>query len=163
MLLKDIQPDLRLTVSDKRAGILHNLTERFRNYHHRQPEKIVTDVTDEEILKKQLKGRTFDHIICDVPCSGSGTWARTPEQAFFFKELSLDRYTTWQQQITVNAFRYLKKGGRMIYITCSVFEKENEAVIRYFLQHSSAALISSRLINGINNKADSMFIAVLQK
>ena len=84
LLLKDIQADVQLTVSDKRATILHNLSERFQLYHHQQPEKMIVDAANTHALHQKFGKRKFDHIICDVPCSGSGTWARTPEQLYFF-------------------------------------------------------------------------------
>ena len=98
-----------------------------------------------------------------MPCSGSGTWARTPEQLYFFKEERIDQYATLQTQIASNTIEYLKTGGRIIYITCSVFKKENEDVVNELIKQFSLRAISMELINGVQRKADSMFVAVLKK
>jgi 16S rRNA (cytosine967-C5)-methyltransferase len=55
--------------------------------------------------------------------------------------------------------RYLKTGGRLFYITCSVFKKENEDVVDEITKETGLKLIRSSLINGISIQADSMFIA----
>ncbi len=163
LLLKDLEPTVQLTVTDIRQSILHNLQERIRNYGHTAPSAYVTDVTDNEKLEQTLKGKLFDNIICDAPCSGSGTWARTPEQAFFFDPMSLTRFTHLQEGIATNVAQYLKPGGRLIYITCSVFEAENENVVATVVTNTGLQLIESKLINGVEIKADSMFVAVLRK
>lgn len=161
LLLKDINSSVRLTVSDMRESILHNLHDRFRLYHHVQPVARLTNVTDKAELSKTLQGQTFDNIICDAPCSGSGTWARTPEQLYFFKPETLQKFTQLQQDIATNVAQFLKPGGKLFYITCSVFENENEDVIREIIRNTALALMESKLINGISIKADSMYIAVL--
>jgi len=57
----------------------------------------------------------------------------------------------------------IKPGGLLVYITCSVFEAENEAVVESIAAKSGIQLLHSELINGIEHQADSMFIAVLRK
>lgn len=160
LLLHDLQPKIKLTVSDKRDTILHNLKTRFELYNKPAPERLVTDVADASSLKKQLKDRLFDNIICDVPCSGSGTWARTPEQLHFFDVEKIQSFAGLQKQIAENAAAYLKPGGRLIYITCSVFKDENENVCEAI---NGLTVESMKLINGIADGADSMFVAVLKK
>lgn len=163
LLLKDKEPSVHLTVSDKRASILHNLTERFKLYGHKAPEHFVADVANSNALQKIFKAVSFQNIICDVPCTGSGTWARTPEQLYFFKEEYLREFSEKQKLITTNVLPYLQAGGRIIYITCSVFKEENEDVVNYILKNHQLVLEKKMLINGIADKADSMFVAVLKK
>ena len=161
LLLKDMEPGVRLTVSDKRESIIHNLQQRFRQYRYELPVAHVTDVTNKEQLAKSLGGKQFDNIICDAPCSGSGTWARTPEQLYFFDPCTIDKFSSLQKTIAVNVSCHLKKGGRLIYITCSVFHRENEAVVAEVTKETGMKLIQQQLINGIGIKADSMFVAIL--
>lgn len=163
LLLKDLQPKVRLTVSDKRASILHNLSERFKLYGRKAPEQIILDMTDDAGVKVAMQGRTFDNIICDVPCSGSGTWARTPEQLYFFEEELIGQFAALQRTIASNALQYLKPGGHMVYITCSVFRQENEDVIDMLSNIRGITIVEKQLINGIALKADSMFVAVLER
>jgi 16S rRNA (cytosine967-C5)-methyltransferase len=109
-----------------------------------------------------LANRRFDHIIADVPCSGSGTWARTPEQLYYFDAASLHSFSQRQKEIAHNALRYLRaNGGTFTYITCSVFAEENERVVADILEkNSSIKLVQQKLINGVASGADSMFVAV---
>ncbi|MCD6063434.1 MAG: methyltransferase [Flavipsychrobacter sp.] len=163
LLLKDITGDIALTVSDKRETIIHNLLQRFQQYHHNTPDAHVFDLTNEEGLKDSMAGKEFDSIIADVPCTGSGTWARTPEQLYFFKQAAIDEIAKLQTTIAVNASKLLKPGGNFFYITCSVFKKENEMVVENIMQQTGMTLREQQLINGIGQKADSMFITVLKK
>jgi 16S rRNA (cytosine967-C5)-methyltransferase len=163
LLVKDIAPSASLCVSDVRKSILDNLAERFHLYGHPIPERLLVSVADPIQTKSVLGNRTFDHIIADVPCSGSGTWARTPEQLYFFDPSLLASFSDRQQQIAKNAVKYLNVGGTFVYITCSVFEAENEMVVQSILQeNASLKLIEQRIINGLGIGADSMFVAVLK-
>jgi 16S rRNA (cytosine967-C5)-methyltransferase len=163
LLLKDMEPSVKLAVSDIRDTILHNLRERFRGYGHQAPVTYTTNVSDAKALAATLKGAHFDNIICDVPCSGSGTWARTPEQMYFFDPKEVGRFSDLQTTIATNVAKYLKPGGRLIYITCSVFDEENQKVVNAVVEKTHLKCISSGIINGIGIKADSMFAAVLEK
>lgn len=163
LLLKDKFPDTKLTVSDKRASILHNLEKRFQLYGHTKPVSYVADVANEANLNNVLGDKTFSHIICDVPCTGSGTWARTPEQLYYFEEQQATIIPALQATIATNASKRLQAGGTLYYITCSVFEAENEAVVKQVQEKTGLQLQEWQLINGIEKKADSMFIAVLKK
>ncbi|HXS35971.1 MAG TPA: hypothetical protein VN721_04685 [Flavipsychrobacter sp.] len=163
LLLKDMEPSVQLTVSDKRESILHNLKKRFAQYNHVTPISYIMDVADKGQLKKHIGNMKFDGIICDVPCSGSGTWARTPEQLYFPDTAAIDDFSSLQQRIAVNVSDYLKSSGRLIYITCSVLKEENENNVTRILNETDLQLEEQKLINGIEQAADSMFIAVLKK
>lgn len=163
LLLKDMEPGIKQVATDIRQSILHNLKERFKLYGLTPPAMHVADAADAASLEERLGNTRFDHIICDVPCSGSGTWARTPEQLYFFDEAKQRRYPILQRSIATNAVRYLKPGGTLYYITCSVFAEENEAIITHLIQTTGLQPEQQQLINGIPLKADSMFVSVLRK
>lgn len=164
LLLKDIEPTVQLSVSDTRGSILHNLQERFRLYRHNKPQQYVVDATNALALQQALTNKRFQRIICDVPCTGSGTWARTPEQLYFFSAALIEEYAERQKKIARNAALYLQEGGKLVYITCSIFRQENEAVVEWLLANNDKLeLKSMQLINGIAQKADSMFVAVIMK
>jgi 16S rRNA (cytosine967-C5)-methyltransferase len=163
LLLTDINENIHLTVSDKRETIIQNLLQRFQQYHFASPETHIMDVSDPVVVKNQMQGKAFDHIICDAPCTGSGTWARTPEQLYFFNAKLLNEIPQLQKNIAVTAAAYLKQGGSLIYITCSVFRDENEKVVEQIMQQTGLQLKEMHLLNGISQKADSMFITVLEK
>lgn len=162
LLLVDACPGVQLTVSDKRRSILNNLEERFKLYALKKPRVFVADAAMEQQVATVAKGSPFHNIISDVPCSGSGTWARTPEQLHFFRPQDLSAFPPLQQQIAINVSRQLQKGGRLLYITCSVFRQENEDVVNAIVNSTGLQVQQMLLINGTGHRADSMFIAVLQ-
>ena len=156
ILLKDKVPAAQLTVSDIRVSILKNLQQRFRLAGIHSYQSFVADLSSPTFSCDQL----FDLIICDAPCSGSGTWGRTPEQLRFFNLEKINHYTHLQKNISLNASKSLKKGGFFLYITCSVFEKENEGIVNYLLEKSSLRLVSYQYYTGFDKKADTLFAAL---
>lgn len=164
LLAKDAAPDATLCVSDVRKTILDNLAERFALYGYPIPERLILSADSALQTKKLLGERKFQHIIADVPCSGSGTWARTPEQLYFFEPTTLPDFSKRQKEIANNALQYLENGGTFVYITCSVFAAENEEVLQDILDNNpQLALVKSNLICGAEIGADSMFVAVFEK
>ena len=76
----------------------------------------------------------FDGVLCDVPCSGFGTISENPDIKLFRKEGDLASLRGAQQGILDACSRYVKRGGRLYYSTCSVFEEENDGVVGEFLK-----------------------------
>ncbi|MEQ1438421.1 RsmB/NOP family class I SAM-dependent RNA methyltransferase [Fontimonas sp. SYSU GA230001] len=74
---------------------------------------------------------TFDAVLVDAPCSGSGTWRRQPEARL--KPLDLAALAATQRQILDRAATWVRPGGRLVYATCSLLRAENEAVVEAFL------------------------------
>jgi 16S rRNA (cytosine967-C5)-methyltransferase len=118
----------------------------------------VVDLTYPFEIKKQ-----FDFVFADVPCSGSGTWGRTPEQLQYFKPADLNKYTQLQTQIVQNITPAIKKEGYLLFATCSVFEKENEQNIATLLATGKFKLIAQQYFKGYEQQADTLFGALLQK
>lgn len=156
ILLHDLFPKVQITVSDIRESILLNLRNRFKRAGIQQYGSFVADVS----LENFRANKKYDVIICDAPCSGSGTWGRTPEQLTFFTKDKIDHYANLQKSIAVNAGKSVKPGGAFVYITCSVFKKENEEVVEYILQNTSLQLISQQYFKGYAEKADTLFTAL---
>ena len=71
----------------------------------------------------------YDLILCDAPCSGTGTLARNPEIRYRLNEDELKRQNSRQVAILSSLMRGLKPGGRLLYSTCSLEPEENEAVV----------------------------------
>lgn len=82
-------------------------------------------------LKRQ-KG-TFDIVLLDVPCSGTGTWRRNPDMRWRTYGPSLEELKTIQTEIIEKASPCVKPGGILVYATCSLLEDENERQIERFL------------------------------
>jgi 16S rRNA (cytosine967-C5)-methyltransferase len=161
LLLHDIEPKVQLLVSDVRENSLHNLDERFQAAGIRKYQKKVLDLLQNN--EQDLHDYAFDGIILDAPCSGSGTWGRTPEMLYHFEEHKIDFFSGLQKNIAARVVKYLKPGKVLIYITCSVFRKENEEVIEQLLATQPLKLESMQSITGYKDKADTMFIARLIK
>lgn len=160
MMAYDLDSTIDLTVSDVRESILFNLQKRFKEAGIKRYRSFITDLTKSI---SNVKLPVFDLIICDAPCSGSGTWGRTPEQLYYFKKSRIDQYASLQKKIVSNIIPRLKPGGYFLYITCSVFKKENEEVVELIKKDFSLELVKMKVVRGYDKKADTMFAALLQK
>jgi len=80
------------------------------------------------------KGLEFDRILTDVPCSGFGTLRKNPDLKWKKEGKDLRRLSELQSSILKNAAQYVKKGGILVYSTCTVFHEENEEVAERFLR-----------------------------
>jgi 16S rRNA (cytosine967-C5)-methyltransferase len=161
ILAFDILNNIDLTVSDVRKSILINLEKRFATAGIRHYNSFIADLTDNAQLN--LHHSSFDMIITDVPCSGSGTWSRTPEQLYFFDPKEIDRYSKLQKKIVDNVVTHLKPGSFLLYCTCSVFKKENEQMVQYIKDQHLLHLQKMELLTGYHMKADTLFAALFQK
>lgn len=163
LLLKDRYPEAMVISTDIRASILHNLKERATLYGHKLVQTKVVDSSDMKAIEKAFNG-TFDWVISDVPCSGSGTWARTPEQFYFFRPEQLQQFSELQWSIARNTCRKVKPGGYFLYITCSVFSAENEEVVQRLLQsYPDMELVANQVLNGMEMQADCMYAALMKR
>lgn len=159
ILAFDMLNNIKFTVSDVRVSIIQNLKPRFKKAGIKNYISFVADITN---IKSVMHDSKFDLIICDAPCTGSGTWSRTPEQLYFFQPDKTEAYASLQKKIVNTAATYLKQGGYFLYITCSVFKKENEEAIDYLIHQSKHTLIKMELLTGYDKKADTMFAALLR-
>jgi 16S rRNA (cytosine967-C5)-methyltransferase len=160
ILLLDKCRNIDLTVSDIRESIIKNLHQRFTLYGYASKYvSLVADASNEGLKMS----RTFDGIICDAPCSGAGTWNSSPEQYYFFNEQKLQDFHNKQTAILKNVIRFAKQNGKIYFITCSVFNYENQAVLNEILQDDSIQLINQQLIKGGHFRGDHLFIAELLK
>lgn len=114
--------------SDRRrlAPIHDRLTRAgVRNVQVRTP-RPNSDVLDD--LEKRM-----DLVLVDAPCTGTGTWRRNPDAKWRIRPGSLAERNKDQALVLASASRYVKAGGRLAYITCSVLEEENTDQIEAFL------------------------------
>lgn len=102
----------------KRAGA-HNVTRRVL-------------ATESDKWVKRSKG-SYDRVLVDAPCSGTGTWRRNPDAKWRLTTTDVNELATLQSSILRSAARLLKVGGRLTYATCSLLPEENEMRIDAFL------------------------------
>ena len=157
LLLHSLEPDIKLVVSDIRESILSNLDERFQQAGLRKYQKKVMDLTENN--EQLLYNYEFDGIILDAPCSGSGTWGRTPEMISQFEIHKTDFFKRLQQAIVRNVAKHLKPDKPLIYITCSAFKAENEDAVNFITKELGLKLEEMKVLTGYENKADTMFVA----
>ena len=89
---------------------------------------------------------SFDKILLDAPCSGSGTM--NVFEKSFSKEL-IERSSKVQEELLTKALKILKPGGEMVYSTCSILEQENEKILKKVLSKFNAEIIPIQLFEGI--------------
>ena len=157
-MVKDKLGNLELTVSDIRESVLANLRKRFS----------VAGLSNYQVVHKDLTLPTgidsqFVLVIADVPCTGSGTWSRSPEQLYYFQETSLQNFSQLQKKICGNVIPAITPGGYFLYITCSVFRAENEFVIEFLRSNFGLKYIQGGIIAGYREKADTMYGCLLQR
>lgn len=158
ILAYDILARVQLTVSDIRRLIIENLKKRFERAGIRKYQAFVHDVASFNIHQT-----AFNLILCDAPCSGSGTWARTPEQLYFFTKEKIGEYASLQKKILGNVVNSVADNGYLLYITCSVFKQENEEMVAFIEGSNGMSLVQKNLLEGYRGKADTMFAALFQK
>lgn len=152
LLLLSKSNQLNLLCSDSRESILKNLKTRISRIGF-QPEIKVID------LSRSLKlNSSFNGIICDAPCSGSGTWKRNPEELFFFTPEKLENYTLLQKKILHNGINNRDNKTNFLYITCSVFASENE----HQLSTHNELLFENNFLNYFDEGGNALFASVIK-
>jgi len=159
ILLTDLYPGCRLTVSDIRESILKNLSTRFRDAGIEPAHLFSADLTDQNDIPRQ----SFNFIVADLPCTGSGTWSRTPEALYYFNPETISNYRQRQERILSNIIMRLKPNGILVYITCSVFADENERMSAKLLELGNMKLDKQAILDGYSEAADSMYAARFMK
>ena len=157
ILVHDLYPELNITVSDIRDSILRNLRSRFAKAGIKNYQAFLTDLTRDYPPDAAANA---DLILADVPCTGSGTWSRTPEELWFFNPQRIDQYAEIQKKILGHIAPRLLPGAWLVYSTCSVFKKENEEMAA-LIRDTSHGLKQDKMenIKGYDERADSMFAA----
>jgi 16S rRNA (cytosine967-C5)-methyltransferase len=93
-------------------------------------------VTAEEALGTHLSG--MDLVLVDAPCTGSGTWRRRPDAKWRLTDRQLDVRRKEQADILDRASRYVRPGGTLAYVTCSLFREENNDQVEAFRTRNPA-------------------------
>jgi len=158
ILMFDTMSNIRMHVSDVRESILYNADKRLQESGIRPASVQEIDLTQAFEIKKP-----FDFVFADVPCSGSGTWGRTPEQMAYFTEPQLNKYTKLQSQILHNIIPTVKLNGHLLFATCSVYKDENEKNIETLLATGKFKVVKQKYFIGYEQQADTLFGALLEK
>ncbi|MBR7072289.1 MAG: 16S rRNA (cytosine(967)-C(5))-methyltransferase RsmB, partial [Eubacterium sp.] len=104
-----------------------------------------------------------DRILCDVPCSGFGIIRRKPEIRYKLLDSVADLPELQYKILSVSSL-YLKKGGRIVYSTCTLNKKENEKVVQRFLSDNEGySLIEEKTLFPEPDGGDGFYYAVMEK
>jgi 16S rRNA C967 or C1407 C5-methylase (RsmB/RsmF family) len=111
---------------------------------------------------KKLFGK-MDWVLVDVPCTGTGTLRRNPDQKEKINAQMLEELVAKQRMIVAEATRYLKPTGRLVYATCSILPEENQAQVEFFLNTLPLALENFSISLLPEADHDGFFVAVFTK
>ena len=140
------------------------------------------DVKNLEIIE-EVGDRDYDRFVVDAPCSGTGTWRRSPDAKYRLTPETLKELNKTQAELLEKAFNHIRRGGRVVYITCSILRDENEDIIETFLsRHVDAAPVNLRHLwedkldgrypgqddfmlrmNPLLTRTDGFFVCILEK
>jgi len=151
-------PEVNFLLTDNRVSVLENAQIRLRK----------AQVKNYKIQQLDLKktpsfNNIFDGIVADVPCSGSGTWSRSPENMWNFDESKIDDFAKLQLNIIKKVIPFLKVDGLLLYITCSAFAGENELNAKLLSSDCNLTLIQQKVFHGYSHHADTMFGCLFRK
>ena len=105
----------------------------------------------------------YDMVLCDAPCSGSGTWRRTPEAKWRLTRERLAALTKLQSEILPAAAALVAPGGQLVYATCSLLKAENEDRVDAFLRTVPGwTLVGTRRFD-VTDGGDGFFLAQLMR
>jgi 16S rRNA (cytosine967-C5)-methyltransferase len=107
----------------------------------------------------------MDLVFVDAPCTGSGVWRRHPDAKWRLAPEQLARRMAEQDNALIAASAFVKPGGRLIYVTCSVFAEENEDRLAVFMTNHPdfAPLVPHRRLTPRTDGTDAFFIASLSR
>ena len=123
---------------------------------------IINTETNDATKYKAEYNEKFDKILLDVPCMGIGVIKRKPDIKWHRKPEDLKVISKVQYEILENCSKYVKKGGTIIYSTCSILEKENHGIIQKFLEKNPIYTTTEIKIEP-TEKQDGFYIAKLIK
>jgi len=157
LLLADRFPNASFLLTDLRTTSLQNAEVRLNKAAFRNYKTLQADLTGDLNL-----GEKFNVIIADVPCSGSGTWSRTPENFWNFDKKKIKDYTELQLTIAKNATKHLNNNGIFLYLTCSAFVDENEENVKRIAKQCNLNIVEQTLFHGYKHQSDTMFSCLMK-
>jgi 16S rRNA (cytosine967-C5)-methyltransferase len=146
------QADVTLTAHDIDPARMQDITPRASRAGVTIQTARLSDLDD-----------SYDLVLCDVPCSGSGSWARAPQAKWLLQDTRLETLTHLQAQILDDVASRVAVGGVLAYATCSLFAVENTTQITAFLaRHPEYELQKDRFITPLEG-GDGFYVAILTK
>lgn len=105
----------------------------------------------------------FDLVLCDAPCTGSGSWRRAPQAKWDLDEERLQDLCDIQGDVLDKACKFVAQDGVLVYVTCSLFDEENEAQVKAFVQrHPEWKIAKTHVLTPLDG-GDGFFCALLTR
>jgi 16S rRNA (cytosine967-C5)-methyltransferase len=145
--LLERQPDLKeLVACDASANRLQRVVD---NTERLGLTSTVIEA-DARTLPSEIVSPGFDAILADVPCSATGVMRRNPDIKILRRTVDIRQFAEQQLAILQGLWPALKPGGRLLYVTCSILEAENDAVVKAFAQQHKVQIMSIVMERGIS-------------
>ncbi len=119
---------------DVSAPRLEAAVKRLRRAGVHNAERHLLESGDKWVKRRAA---SFDRVLVDAPCSGTGTWRRNPDARLSLTEADIDELTVKQAEIIQAASALVKPGGRLIYATCSLLPRENQDQVAMFVSRNA--------------------------
>ena len=118
-----------------------------------------------KLLETAALDRTgpFDVVFCDAPCSGSGTWRRTPDAKWRLTPDQLTQLTQSQGDVLQGAAPLVKAGGYLTYATCSVLNSENSDIVVWFMSRNEGWSLQEQHQLLPDENGDGFFLAIMRR
>ena len=116
-------------ISEKKTGLIEE------NINRLGIKKVITMVNDATVFNKKFE-EDFDMVICDLPCSGLGVIGRKRDIKYNITGNKIKELAKLQREILENAKKYVKKGGYLIFSTCTMSKLENEENFKFISEFS---------------------------
>lgn len=124
-----VNDNAMIVAADRSATRMSTITTTAALHQLRSIKSVLLDAGE----KLPFAAASFDRVLVDAPCSGTGTLRRNPEIRWRLSPDDIPDFAAKQKQFLHNAAEVVKPGGRLVYSTCSVEPEENEQVIEHFL------------------------------
>ncbi|ACT92337.1 RsmB/NOP family class I SAM-dependent RNA methyltransferase [Dyadobacter fermentans] len=142
----------------------HKLQELERRAARNGVTNLSTMLINSDKIIENL-AETTDRLLLDVPCSGLGVLRRNPDSKWKLKPEFLDKIRKVQAQILENYSKMVKKGGKMVYATCSILPSESEEQVRSFMKRHQADwnFVSEHRSSPARDGFDGFYMALLER
>lgn len=145
----------QIYLHDIRRSVLSEAKKRLRRAGVQNVQFIDYDSSHLKKLKKKM-----DWVLVDAPCSGTGTLRRNPDMKWRFSDTMLTRLIGQQREIFEKALSFLKPGGKIVYVTCSILKEENEQQLEHFMKTYDLDIFENPFSSIPRDKAMDGFFAV---
>jgi 16S rRNA (cytosine967-C5)-methyltransferase len=149
-----------IIAADRSAARMTTVTTTAALHQLRSIKPVLLDARD----RLPFAPDSFDRVLVDAPCSGTGTLRRNPEIRWRLSNGDIKNFAADQKQFLRNAAEVVRPGGRLVYSTCSVEREENEEVIADFLStHTQFTPLQTLRTWPHHEGSDGFFMSVLER